>query len=166
MVDCTVGVAGTGQTSAGPVGEVPLLAVLALKAGVAALTRTLTSVWVTVVRIQNALGSAAAVTNHLWKDKESNHWEFSSTNTHILSLAYRYKVSLKAANSTAKLTLEAYQRITYKKIQFIWFSVDRNMWCCIVYLKPDELKTCVKDFLKYIISMTYCIRFQYNVIVL
>lgn len=65
MVDCTVGVAGTGQTSAGPVGEVPLLAVLALKAGVAALTRTLTSVWVTVVRIQNALGSAAAVTNHL-----------------------------------------------------------------------------------------------------
>ena len=66
MVHCTEGVAGAGQAAMGAVGEESLLTVVTLQTGVARLTRTLTGAGVALLRIQNPLTAAAAVTHALW----------------------------------------------------------------------------------------------------
>lgn len=65
MVHCSEGVAGAGQAAAGAVGQVSLLAVLTLQTGIARHARTLAGARVTLVRVQNPLAAAAAVTEAL-----------------------------------------------------------------------------------------------------
>lgn len=66
VVDCAEGVAGAGQAAAGAVGEVSVLAVVTLQTAVARQTHTLTRTLVALVRVQDPLGTAAAVAHSIW----------------------------------------------------------------------------------------------------
>lgn len=74
MVHRAVGVTGAGQAAAGAVGEVSLLAILALQAGVARHTRALAGLLIALVWVQNPLAAAAAVAKALWVEELGVGW--------------------------------------------------------------------------------------------
>lgn len=79
MVHRSKRVTRTGQTAAGAVGKEPVLTVLTLQAGVTVQAGALASGLVTLVRVQNSLGTTAAVTSVLWWDKTHGEQQRTST---------------------------------------------------------------------------------------